>query len=160
MDPAVAVCVDVQNVLVNEALLNWGTPDQKERYLPALASDTVAAFAISEAEAGSDAFALATRAEPDGDDFLLNGRKLWTTNGAEAGLYLLFASIDPAKQRRGITAFLVERATPGFSVGKRENKLGLRACSTCELVLDGVRVSKRQILGQPCGGTHPGDGQP
>ncbi len=146
-DPSVGVLVDVQNTLVNNALLRWGTPDQQERYLPRLAAGTVGAYALSEAGSGSDAFALALRGTPVGGDWLLNGRKLWITNGGEAGLFIVFANVRPEAGHKGITAFLVEAETPGFAIGKKEDKLGIRASSTTELILDDVRVSDAQILG-------------
>lgn len=148
VDPAVAVCVDVQNTLVNNALLRWLPPAQQERFLPRLARDTVGAYALSEAGSGSDAFSLTTHARREGDMFILNGRKLWTTNGAEAGLYLLFANADPAKGYKGITGFVVERGMPGFAVGKKEDKLGIRASSTCELILDEVHVPRANVVGE------------
>jgi len=148
IDPSVSVCVDVQNTLVNNALLRWLTPAQKEQFLPRLARDTVGAYALSEPGSGSDAFSLTTQARPDGDTFVLNGRKLWTTNGGEAGLYLLFANADPAQGYKGITGFVVERESPGFSVGKKEDKLGIRASSTCELILEDVRVPRAQVVGE------------
>jgi alkylation response protein AidB-like acyl-CoA dehydrogenase len=148
VDPAVAVCVDVQNTLVNNAFLRWSTPAQQERFLPRLARDTVGAYALSEAGSGSDAFAMTTCARLEGDTFVLNGRKLWTTNGAEAGLYLLFANADPTKGYKGITGFVVEREMPGFTVGKKEDKLGIRASSTCELILDDVRVPRAHVVGE------------
>src|SRR5438552_4090846 len=148
VDPSAGVIVDVQNTIVNNALLRWATPDQKQRYLPRLAADTVASYALSEAGSGSDAFAMATRAVEDGDRFLLTGRKLWITNAAEAGLYLLFANANPAAGYRGITAFLIERGFPGFQVGKKEDKLGLRASSTCELILDNCAVPRANVLGE------------
>jgi alkylation response protein AidB-like acyl-CoA dehydrogenase len=148
VDPSVAVCVDVQNTLVNNALLRWLTPAQREQFLPRLARDVVGAYALSEPGSGSDAFAMATQARLDGDIFVLNGRKLWITNGAEAGLYLLFANADPAKGYKGITGFVVEREFPGFSVGKKEDKLGIRASSTCELILDDVRVPRANVVGE------------
>ena len=148
VDPAVAVLVDVQNTLVINALLRYGTEEQQSRYLPRLASDTVGAYALSEAGSGSDAFALRCSAVRDGDDWVLNGQKLWITNGAEAGLYIIFANVDPDSGYRGITAFLVERDTPGLSVGKRERKLGIRASSTTEVVLDECRVPGRNLLGE------------
>ena len=147
-DPSAAVLVDVQNTLVNNALLRWGTPDQKQRFLPRLASEVVGAYALSEAGSGSDAFAMTACAEDRGDHFLLNGRKLWTTNAKEAGLFLLFANADPSAGYRGVTAFLVERETPGFRVGKKEDKLGIRASSTCELLLEDCRVPKKNVLGE------------
>ncbi|HSB16192.1 MAG TPA: acyl-CoA dehydrogenase [Bryobacteraceae bacterium] len=148
VDPAAAVIVDVQNTLVNNALLRWGNDEQRKRYLPKLAADTVGAYALSEAGAGSDAFALAARAADQGDHFLLSGRKLWTTNGAEAGLFLVFANANPEAGHRGITCFLVERNSPGFEVGKKEDKLGIRASSTCELILDNCRVPKSNLMGE------------
>jgi len=148
VDPSVSVCVDVQNTLVNNALLRWLTPAQKEQFLPRLARDTVGAYALSEPGSGSDAFSLTTQARLDGDTFVLNGRKLWTTNGGEAGLYLLFANADPAQGYKGITGFVVERESPGFSVGKKEDKLGIRASSTCELILEDVRVPRTHVVGE------------
>jgi short/branched chain acyl-CoA dehydrogenase len=148
VDPSAGVIVDVQNTIVNNAILRWANSDQKQRYLPRLSSDTVASYALSEAGSGSDAFALSTRAVEDGDRFLLTGRKLWITNAAEAGLYLLFANANPGAGYRGITAFLIEREFPGFQVGKKEDKLGLRASSTCELILDNCAVPKANVLGE------------
>jgi alkylation response protein AidB-like acyl-CoA dehydrogenase len=147
VDPSVGVLVDVQNTLVINALLRWGSDELKDRYLPQLASRVVGAYAVSEAGSGSDAFALATRAVEDGSGFRLTGRKLWITNGNEADLFIVFATIDPDSGYRGITAFLVERRFPGFSVGKKEDKLGIRASSTCELVLEDCRVPKANVLG-------------
>ena len=148
VDPAVAVCVDVQNTLVNNALLRWLTPEQQARFLPRLARDTVGAYALSEPDSGSDAFGMATQAKLDGDSFVLNGRKMWITNGAEAGVYLLFANADPSKGYKGITGFIVERDFPGFSVGKKEDKLGIRASSTCELILEDVRVPRANVVSE------------
>ncbi len=148
VDPAIAVPVDVQNTLVVNQLLRWATDAQKERFLPRLASDTLASYALSEANSGSDAFALKTRAHEDGEGYRLQGRKQWISSAAEAGLFVVFASVDPAAGHRGITAFLVERDMPGFSVGKKEDKLGIRASSTCELVLDDVVVPKENVLGK------------
>jgi len=148
VDPSAGVIVDVQNTIVNNAILRWANADQKQRYLPRLARDTVGSYALSEAGSGSDAFALATRAVEDGDRFLLTGRKLWISNAAEAGLFLLFANANPAAGYRGITAFLIEREFPGFQVGKKEDKLGLRASSTCELILDNCVVPKANVLGE------------
>ncbi len=148
VDPAVAVLVDVQNTLVVNALLRYGRERQQGRHLPRLASDTVGAYALSEADSGSDAFALRCTATPAGDDWILNGRKLWITNGAEAGLYVVFANVEPGSGYRGITAFLVERETPGLSVGGKERKLGIRASSTTEVVLDRCRVPARNLLGE------------
>ena len=147
-DPSVGVLVDVQNTLVNNALLRWGTQEQMGRFLPRLASGTVGAYALSEAGSGSDAFALALRAVSDGEDWVLNGRKMWITNGAEAGIYIVFGNVNPDLGYKGITAFLVERDMPGFSVGRKEDKLGIRASSTTELVLDDVRVPSRNVLGE------------
>jgi alkylation response protein AidB-like acyl-CoA dehydrogenase len=147
VDPAVGVLVDVQNTLVVNALMRWASDEQKRTWLPRLAAGTIGAYALSEPGAGSDAFALATRAAADGDTFVLDGRKLWITNGAEAGLFIVFANADPAAGYRGITAFLVERDTPGFTVGRKEDKLGIRASSTCELIFEGCRVPRSQVLG-------------
>lgn len=149
VDPAAAVIVDVQNTLVINAMVRWATDEQKRRYLPRLAADTVASYALSEAGSGSDAFALQTRAVEDGDGYRLTGRKLWITNAAESGLFLVFATINPAAGYKGITCFLVDRDTPGFAVGRKEDKLGIRASSTCELVLDQCLVPKANILGAP-----------
>src|SRR2546421_9952884 len=148
IDPSAGVIVDVQNTLVNNALLRWSTEEQKKRYLPRMASNTAGAYALSEAGSGSDAFALQTRAELKGSDYVLNGRKLWITNAKEAGLFVLFATVDPAAGYKGITAFLVEKQFPGFNVGKKEDKLGIRASSTCELVLEDCRVPKNNVLGE------------
>ncbi len=148
VDASVSVCVDVQNTLVNNALLRWANPIQKEHYLPLLAKETVGAYSLSEPGAGSDAFSLVTRARREGDSYVLNGRKFWTTNGAEAGLYILFANAQPEKKHRGIAAFLVERTFSGFAVGKKEDKLGIRASSTCELILEDVRVPRENVLGE------------
>jgi butyryl-CoA dehydrogenase/short/branched chain acyl-CoA dehydrogenase len=142
------VIVDVQNTLVSNAILRWANEDQKRRYLPKMAADTVGAYALSEAGSGSDAFALQTKAELKGSDYVLNGRKLWITNSKEAGLFILFATIDPSKGYKGITAFLVEKNFPGFTVGKKEDKLGIRASSTCELILEDCRVPKENVLGE------------
>src|SRR5689334_608465 len=148
VDASAGVIVDVQNTLVNNALLRWGTDEQKKRYLPRMASELCGAYALSEAGSGSDAFALQTRAELKGSDYVLNGRKLWITNAKEAGLFVLFASIDPAAGYKGITAFLIEKDSPGFSVGKKEDKLGIRASSTCELILEDCQVPKSNVLGE------------
>jgi short-chain 2-methylacyl-CoA dehydrogenase len=148
VDPSAGVIVDVQNTICNNALLRWATPDQKKKYLPRLAADTVASYCLSEAGSGSDAFAMATRAADHGDHFLINGRKLWITNAAEAGFYLLFANANPDAGYKGITAFLIERDFPGFQVGKKEDKLGLRASSTCELILDNCRVPRENVMGE------------
>src|SRR5579862_1719621 len=148
VDASSGVIVDVQNTLVNNALLRWGSADQKKRYLPKMAADTVGAYALSEAGSGSDAFALQTRAELKGSEYVLNGRKLWITNSKEAGLFVLFATIDPGAGYKGITAFLVEKTFPGFSVGKKEDKLGIRASSTCELILEDCSVPKSNVLGE------------
>ncbi len=146
-DPSVAVLVDVQNTLVANALLRWGDEAQKQEYLPRMASGTLVSYALSEAGSGSDAFALQCRAVDDGDSWRLTGRKLWITNAAEAGLYMLFANADPDAGYKGITCFLIEREFDGFEVGRKEDKLGIRASSTCELILDGVRVPKRNVIG-------------
>ena len=148
VDPSIGVLVDVQNTLVINAILRFGDDSIKSRWLPALAADTVGAYALSEAGSGSDAFALTTRAREDGDGYVINGRKLWITNGNEANLFIVFATVNPEAGYRGITAFLVERGTAGFSVGKKEDKLGIRASSTCELVFDECRVPKSQVLGE------------
>jgi alkylation response protein AidB-like acyl-CoA dehydrogenase len=149
VDPSIGVLVDVQNTLVINALLRWGTDDVRQRYLPRLASGTVGAYALSEAGSGSDAFALVTRAREEPDAFVLSGRKLWITNASEADLFLVFATLDPSAGYRGITAFLVERGTAGFTVGKKEDKLGIRASSTCELLLDDCRIPRENLLGDP-----------
>jgi alkylation response protein AidB-like acyl-CoA dehydrogenase len=148
VDPSVGVLVDVQNTLVNNALLRWGNDEQKKKYLSQLASTCVGAYALSEANSGSDAFALQTRAREDGDHFLLNGRKLWITNGNEAEIFIVFANANPEAGYRGITAFIVEKSFEGFSVGKKENKLGIRASSTTEIILDDCRVPKENVLGE------------
>ena len=148
VDPSVGVLVDVQNTLVINAILRWGNDDIKRRYLPRLASNTVGAYALSEAGSGSDAFALTTRAREDGDHFVISGRKLWITNGNEADIFLVFATINPEAGYRGITAFVIERNTPGFTVGKKEDKLGIRASSTCELIFEDCRVPRANILGE------------
>lgn len=147
VDPAAALVVDVHNTLVANALIRWGTEEQKRRYLPRLAADTVGAYALSEAASGSDAFALETRAEKRGSDYVLTGRKLWISNGKEAGLFIVFATVDASAGYKGITAFLVEKGTAGFTVGRKEDKLGIRASSTCELILDGCVVPAAQVLG-------------
>jgi alkylation response protein AidB-like acyl-CoA dehydrogenase len=148
VDASAGVVVDVQNTLVNNALLRWGTEEQRKRYLPGMASEICGAYALSEAGSGSDAFALQTKATSKGDDYVLNGRKLWITNGKEAGLFVLFATVDPAAGYKGITAFLIEKQYPGFTVGKKEDKLGIRASSTCELTLEDCRVPKANVLGE------------
>src|SRR3982074_2190388 len=148
VDASAGVVVDVQNTLVNNALLRWGTEEQKKRYLPKMAADTVGAYALSEASSGSDAFGLQTRAVLEGSDYVLNGHKLWITNAKEAGLFVLFATLDPAAGYKGITAFLIEKDFPGFTVGKKEDKLGIRASSTCELILEDCRVPKENVLGE------------
>jgi alkylation response protein AidB-like acyl-CoA dehydrogenase len=148
VDPSAGVIVDVQNTLVNNALLRWGNDEQKKRYLPRMASNTVGAYALSEAGSGSDAFAMQTRAQLKGDEYVLNGRKLWITNGKEAGLFVLMATVDPSAGYKGITAFLVEKSFPGFSIGKKEDKLGIRASSTCELLLEDCRVPRANVLGE------------
>ena len=149
VDPSVGVMVDVQNTLCVNALVRWATEEQKQRYLTRLAADTVGSYALSEAGSGSDAFALQTRAVKRGDDYVLNGQKLWITNAKESGLFIVFATLDPAAGYKGITAFLVEKDTPGFRVGKKEDKLGIRASSTCELVFNDCVVPAAQVLGEP-----------
>jgi alkylation response protein AidB-like acyl-CoA dehydrogenase len=148
VDASAGVIVDVQNTLVNNALLRWTTADQKKRYLPRMAADTCGAYALSEAGSGSDAFGLQTRAEREGSDYVLNGRKLWITNAKEAGIFVLFATVDSAAGYKGITAFVIEKDFPGFAVGKKEDKLGIRASSTCELILEDCRVPKENVLGE------------
>jgi alkylation response protein AidB-like acyl-CoA dehydrogenase len=148
VDPSIGVLVDVQNTLVVNALLKWGSDEIKRRYFPALAARTVGAYALSEAGSGSDAFALTSRAREDGDAFVLDGRKLWITNGNEADLFIVFATLNPEAGYRGITAFLVERGTTGFTVGKKEDKLGIRASSTCELVFEDCRVPRGNVIGE------------
>jgi alkylation response protein AidB-like acyl-CoA dehydrogenase len=147
VDPSIGVLVDVQNTLVTNALLRWGSDDLKRRYLPSLADRTVGAYALSEAGSGSDAFALTTRAAETPEGFVLNGRKLWITNALEAGLFIIFGTVNPDAGYRGITAFVVERDVPGFTVGKKEDKLGIRASSTCELLLEDCRVPRANVLG-------------
>jgi len=149
VDASAGVVVDVQNTLVNNALLRWGSEEQKKRYLPRMAAATVGAYALSEANSGSDAFGLQTRAVLKGSEYVLNGRKLWITNAKEAGLFVLFATLDPTAGYKGITAFLIENSFPGFSVGKKEDKLGIRASSTCELILEDCRIPKENVLGEP-----------
>lgn len=148
VDPAVGLLVDVQNTLVINALLHWASEEQKRRYLPSLAADAAGAYALSEAGSGSDAFALETRAEKRSGGYLLNGRKLWITNAKEAGLFIVFATVDPRLGYKGITAFLVEKDMPGFTVGRKEDKLGIRASSTCELIFEDCAVPHGQILGE------------
>jgi alkylation response protein AidB-like acyl-CoA dehydrogenase len=147
VDPSVGVLVDVQNTLCVNALLRWGSADLKARTLKRLAADTIGAYALSEASSGSDAFALQTRAVKDGSDYVITGRKLWITNGNEANIFIVFATIDSAAGYKGITAFVVERGTPGFTVGKKEDKLGIRASSTCELIFEDCRVPAANVLG-------------
>jgi len=149
VDPSIGVLVDVQNTLVINALLRWGSEDVKRRYLPKMAAGTVGAYALSEAGSGSDAFAMSTRAADRGGSFVLTGRKLWITNGNEADLFIVFANANPEAGYRGITAFLVERGMAGFSVGKKEDKLGIRASSTCELLLEDCEVPRGNVLGEP-----------
>jgi alkylation response protein AidB-like acyl-CoA dehydrogenase len=148
VDASTAVFVDVQNTLVTNAIIRWGSEDIKKRYLPQMASSRVGAYALSEAGSGSDAFALKTRAVDKGDHFEISGQKLWITNGNEAEIFVLFATVDPSAGYKGITAFIVEKEFPGFSVGKKEDKLGIRASSTTELILDGCRVPKENVLGE------------
>ena len=149
VDAAVAVLVDVQNTLVANAILRWANDDLKARVLSEMANGMLTSYALSEAGSGSDAFALKTRAVDDGDSYVLSGRKLWITNAAEAGLFLVMANVDPDVGYKGITSFLVSRDSEGLQVGKKEDKLGIRASSTCELILDGVRVPKANVLGEP-----------
>jgi alkylation response protein AidB-like acyl-CoA dehydrogenase len=148
VDPSASVIVDVQNTLVSNAIERWGTAAQKQKYLSRLATDSVGAYALSEPESGSDAFALTTRAAPDGEGYAISGRKLWITNAGEADIFLVFATVDPTAGYRGITCFLIDRNMAGFQVGKKEDKLGIRASSTCELILDNVRVSPDQVMGE------------
>jgi alkylation response protein AidB-like acyl-CoA dehydrogenase len=148
VDPSVGVLMDVQNTLVNNAFIRYASPEQKKKYLPRLAADTVGAYALSEAGSGSDAFAMATRAVDKGDHYELTGQKLWITNGNEAGIFIVFANANPEAGYRGITAFIVEKDFEGFSVGKKENKLGIRASSTTEIILDGCKVPKENVLGE------------
>jgi len=148
VDASCGVLVDVQNTLVNNAVIRWGNDDQKSKYLAMLARDTVGAYALSEAGSGSDAFGLACKAEDKGDHWVLNGQKLWITNAAEAGIFIVFANANPDAGYKGITAFLIERDFPGFRVGKKEDKTGIRASSTCELILEDCRVPKENVLGQ------------
>lgn len=148
VDPSVGVLVDVQNTLVNNCMLRFGCEQLKQRFLPRLAGAVVGAYALSEAGSGSDAFALQTRATRTGDGWLLDGRKLWITNGGEAEVFIVFANADPEQGYRGITAFVLERGTPGFSVGKKEDKLGIRASSTVELIMDQCPVPTSNVLGE------------
>ena len=148
VDPSIGVLVDVQNTLVINALLRWGSDDVRRRYLPKMASNTIGAYALSEAGSGSDAFAMATRAREHDGDWVITGRKLWITNGNEAGLFIVFANANPDAGYRGITAFLVERGAAGFTVGKKEDKLGIRASSTCELLFEECRVPRANVLGE------------
>jgi len=148
VDPSIGVLVDVQNTLVINALIRWGNDDIKRRYLPKMAASTIGAYGLSEAGSGSDAFALTTRAVERGGEWIITGRKLWITNGNEADLFIVFANINPEAGYRGITAFLVERGFPGFTVGKKEDKLGIRASSTCELLFEECRVPKANVLGE------------
>jgi alkylation response protein AidB-like acyl-CoA dehydrogenase len=148
VDPSVGVLVDVQNTLVINALLRWGTDEIRRKYLPKMATSTVGAYCLSEAGSGSDAFAMATRATERGDGFAITGRKLWITNGNEADIFIVFANINPDAGYRGITAFIVERGTAGFTIGKKEDKLGIRASSTCELLFEDCVVPRSQILGE------------
>ena len=148
VDASAGVIVDVQNTLVNNALMRWGNETQRNRYLPTMASGMLGAYALSEAGSGSDAFALKTRAELKGDRYVLNGQKLWITNAVEADLFILFATVDPALGYKGITAFIVEKSFPGFQVGKKEDKLGIRASSTCELILENCEVPRENVLGE------------
>jgi alkylation response protein AidB-like acyl-CoA dehydrogenase len=148
IDPSVGVLIDVQNTLVNNALLRWGTDEQKKRYMPKMCSEWVGSYALSESSSGSDAFALKCRAEKKGDKWVLNGQKLWITNGGESSLFIVLATIDPSKGYKGITAFLVEKGFKGFSIGKKEDKLGIRASSTTELVFEDCEVPAQNVLGE------------
>jgi butyryl-CoA dehydrogenase/short/branched chain acyl-CoA dehydrogenase len=148
VDPSVGVLVDVQNTLVNNALIRWGSEAQKQKYLPKMANEWVGSYALSEASAGSDAFALQTRAEDKGDHWLLNGQKLWITNGKESNLFIVITTVDPSAGYKGITAFIVEKGFPGFSIGKKEDKLGIRASSTTELIFEDCHVPKENLLGE------------
>lgn len=148
VDPAMAVFMDVQNTLVNNAIIQWGGPALKEKYLPLLATQKVGAYSLSESGSGSDAFGLSTLAKAEGEEYLLDGTKMWVTNGAEAEIFIVFATIDKTKGHKGITAFIVEKDFPGFSVGKKEDKLGIRASSTCELILQNCKVPKANVLGE------------
>ena len=148
VDASVSAVVDVQNTLCVNAFLQWASRELKEQYFPKLAAGTIGAYALSEASSGSDAFALATRAVREGDDFVLTGRKQWITNANEADVFIVFATVDPAAGYRGITAFVLERGCPGFAVGKKEDKLGIRASSTCELLLDACRIPASHVLGE------------
>ena len=148
VDPSAAVVVDVQNTLCLNAFLNFGSDDVKQRYLPQLATEKVGAYGLSEAGSGSDAFALATTAKDMGDHYVLNGRKLWITNAGEAEIFIILATIDKSLGYKGITAFVVEKGFEGFSLGKKEDKLGIRASSTCELILENVKVPKNNVLGE------------
>ena len=148
VDPAVGVLVDVQNTLAVNALLRWGTREQQQHYLPRMAADMICSYCLSEAGSGSDAFALATTARAEGESYVLNGRKLWISNAAEAGLFIVFATVDREIGYKGVTAFLIDRDTPGFTIGKKEDKLGVRASSTCELLFDDCRVPASAVLGE------------
>ncbi len=148
VDPSIGVLVDVQNTLTVSILLKWGNEEQKRKYLTRMSQDTICSYALSEAGSGSDAFALATTATPDGDSYMINGRKLWISNAAEAGIFIVFATVDPSAGYKGITAFIVERDTPGFTIGKKEDKLGVRASSTCEILFDDCRVPSSAVLGE------------
>ena len=148
VDPSASVIVDVHNTLFINAILRWGNDEQKRRYLPRIATELLGAYALSEAGSGSDAFAMQTRARRDGGEWVLNGRKLWITNAGEAGLFLVFANANPEAGYKGITCFMVERGFKGFQVGKKEDKLGIRASSTCELILDDCRVPESNVLGE------------
>lgn len=148
VDPSVSVLVDVQNTLVNNIFMNWGTPDQRKKYLTRLASKEVGSYCLTEPNSGSDAFAMKSRAFDEGDSYRLEGKKIFITNAKEANVFIVFANVNPDAGYKGITAFAVERGTPGFSVGKKENKLGIRASSTCEVLLNGVKIPKANVLGE------------
>jgi len=148
VDPSVGVMVDVQNTLVNNAFLRWGSEELKEKYLPQLATEKIGAYALSETGSGSDAFALATKAEEKDDGYYLTGQKMWITNANEADIFIVFANVNPELGYKGITAFIVERGFEGFTVGKKEDKLGIRASSTCELIFENCKVPKENVLGE------------
>lgn len=148
VDGSVSVLMDVQNTLVTNAFLRWGTEEQKSKYLTKMSSEWVGAYALSESSSGSDAFALKLRAEQKGDKYILNGNKLWITNGKEASVFIVFANLDPSKGYKGITAFIVEKGFPGFKIGKKEDKLGIRASSTCELLFENCEVPVSNVLGE------------
>lgn len=148
VDPSVSVMVDVHNTLVNTAVLKWGSPELKKKWLPKLATDTVGSFCLSEPVSGSDAFALATKATETADGYTISGGKMWITNSLEANFFIVFANLDPSKGYKGITAFIVEKGTPGFQIAKKEKKLGIKASSTCVITFDDVKIPKENLLGE------------